>query len=226
VTSDPVPAQTGGELKERLEVERRGEAFFVYRDSEGRQQVVEPGADSRRLAVGRAEAAEICLDFDEEVSRLHAELERIADDWILVDDGLSRNGSFVNGERIAGRRRLHNGDALRFGSTLVLFRSPVGAGEETAAAGDTPDASSVSPTQKRVLIALCRPFREGSEFATPATNKEISDEVFLSVDAVKAHLRALFEKFQVGELPQNQKRIRLAELAMRSGVISPRDLAE
>ena len=44
------------------------------------------------------------------------------------------------------------------------------------------------------------------------------------MDAVKAHLRTLFEKFEVGELPQNQKRIRLAELALRSGVISPRDL--
>jgi DNA-binding NarL/FixJ family response regulator len=75
-----------------------------------------------------------------------------------------------------------------------------------------------------VLVALCRPFREGSEFARPATNRQIAEEVFLSVDAVKANLRALFETFEVGDLPQNQKRVRLAELALRSGVISPRDL--
>jgi predicted component of type VI protein secretion system len=207
-----------------MDAERRGGAFFVYRDGKGRQVVLEPKADQRRLAVGRAGSSEIPLGFDTEVSRLHAELERIADDWILVDDGLSRNGSFINGERVTGRRRLRDGDALRFGSTVVVFRFPDAGGEETAAAADTPDARSISDTQRRVLIALCRPFREGSEFATPATNKDIAEEVFLSVDAVKAHLRVLFEKFAVGDLPQNQKRIRLAELVIRSGVISPRDL--
>ena len=92
------------------------------------------------------------------------------------------------------------------------------------AAADHPEASAVTDTQRRVLVALCRPFREGSEFASPATNKQIAEEVFLSVDAVKANLRALFERFEVGDLPQNQKRVRLAELALRSGVISPRDL--
>ena len=61
---------------------------------------------------------------DEEVSRLHAEIERIGGEWTVSDDGLSRNGSFVNGERVAGRRRLADRDELRFGSTMVLFRSP------------------------------------------------------------------------------------------------------
>ena len=53
----------------------------------------------------------------------------------------------------------------------------------------------LSETQRRVLVALCRPFRDGSAFATPATNQEIAAEVFLGVDAVKTHLRALFAKF-------------------------------
>ena len=61
-------------------------------------------------------------------------------------------------------------------------------------------------------------------FATPATNREIADELYLSVDAVKAHLRTLFEKFDVGGLPQNQKRARLAALALRDGTVSPREL--
>ena len=37
-------------------------------------------------------------------------------------------------------------------------------------------------------------------------------------------MRTLFEKFGVGDLPQNQKRVRLVELALRSGAISLRDL--
>jgi pSer/pThr/pTyr-binding forkhead associated (FHA) protein len=223
VSPDAVPADTASELKERIEAERRGSPFLVYRNGEGEQVLLE--ADRDRLTVGRSEAAEVSLGFDSEVSRVHAELERVGEDWTVSDDGLSRNGSFVNGERLVGRRRLRDGDALRFGATVVLFRAPAEAGgEETVVARDHPDASSVTDTQRRVLIALCRPFREGSEFASPATNKQIAEDVFLGVDAVKAHLRALFETFDVGDLPQNQKRIRLAELALRSGVISPRDL--
>ena len=36
-----------------------------------------------------------------------------------MDDGLSRNGTFVNGERLSGRRRLTDGDTLRFGGTTA-----------------------------------------------------------------------------------------------------------
>jgi hypothetical protein len=39
------------------------------------------------------------------------------------------------------------------------------------------------------------------------------------------HLRTLFAKFDLGELPQNQKRAKLAENALQFGVISHRDLA-
>jgi pSer/pThr/pTyr-binding forkhead associated (FHA) protein len=223
MSSDSVPAQTGGELKERLDAERRAQPFLVYRDGDGAQVVRDLG-ESDRLSVGRTQGCDLVLEFDPEVSSLHAELERIGGDWVVLDDGLSRNGTFVGGERVSGRRRLLDGDAIRFGETVVVFRSPGTQHEQTAAADDAPDARSITDTQRRVLIALCRPFREGGEFAAPATNREIADEVFLSVDAVKAHLRSLFEKFEVGDLPQNQKRIRLAELAIRGGVISPRDL--
>lgn len=225
MSADPVSAQTAGELKERMDAERRGEPFIVFRDVAGIQVIVALTPQAERLTLGRDSASDVSLDFDPEVSDLHAELERIGEHWVLVDDGLSRNGTFVNGERVGGRRRLKDGDALRFGSTVVVFRSPATAGRaETAAAKDMPDVQSVTETQRRVLIALCRPYAEGSDFATPATNRTIADEVYLSVDAVKAHLRTLFDRFEVGELPQNQKRVRLAELALRSGVVSPRDL--
>ena len=222
VAKDPLPAQSGSELKDRLDAERRGGAFLLLRDPAG-SQVIRGLGDESRLAVGRGEGADVRLD-DPEVSSLHAELERIGGDWVLIDDGLSRNGSFVNGDRVTGRRRLRDGDALRFGQTLVVFRAPGEPAGETAAAGDVPDAASITDAQRSILIALCRPYREGSDFATPAANKQIAEEVFLSVDAVKAHLRTLFDKFGVGDLPQNVKRVRLAELAMRSGVVSPRDL--
>ena len=39
------------------------------------------------------------MSWDGEVSRLPAQLEGVGTDRILIDDGLSRNGTYVNGER-------------------------------------------------------------------------------------------------------------------------------
>src|SRR4029078_12651835 len=57
-----------------------------------------------------------------------------------------------------------------------------------------------------------------------ATNQDIASELFLSVEAVKTHLRALFAKFGVEDLPQNQQRARLIERASQTGLVSERDL--
>jgi pSer/pThr/pTyr-binding forkhead associated (FHA) protein len=152
-------------------------------------------------------------------------LELVGGECTLVDDGLSRNGSYVNGDRVHGRRRLRDGDVLRFGNTLVQYREPVAeTGDSTVAATGILTSASLSDAQRRVLVALCRPFKDGSEFATPATNQQIADELFLSVEAVKTHLRALFGKFEVEDLPQNRKRLALAERALQSGLVSARDL--
>src|SRR6185312_16148942 len=99
------------------------------------------------------------------------QIETIRGECTLLDDGLSRNGSFVGEERVEGRRRLRDGDTLRFGRTAVLYRRPgESAPEATVVASEVPAAATISPAQRRVLLALCRPFKEGAEFATPATN--------------------------------------------------------
>ncbi len=96
--------------------------------------------------------------------------------------------------------------------------------QETVTAGEAPAPTELTDTQRRVLIALCRPYRDGPSFATPATNQQIAEEVFLGVDAVKMHLRRLFAEFELSDIPQNEKRARLAECVLQFGVISERDL--
>jgi hypothetical protein len=81
---------------------------------------------------------------------------------------------------------------------------------------------ALSEGQRKELIALCRPLAD-SAYATPATNKEIAAEVHLSVDAVKAHLRVIFERFDLDDLPQNQKRARLAATALVNGIVRAHD---
>ena len=219
-------AASATELKARIDAERRGAPFLVYRDADGIQRLESLGDAEDRLWIGRGDETDLPLPWDPEVSRLHAQLERAGARWTLVDDGVSRNGSFVNGERVAGRRRLADGDVLRFGHTEMLFRSPGDAtATATALSEETALAAGISETQRKVLLALARPFRDGGAFAAPATNQQIANELYLSVGAVKTHLRALFGRFGIEDLPQNQKRLRLIELAFQSGLIGEHDLA-
>jgi hypothetical protein len=207
---------TPAEVKARLDAERRGGPFLVYRDGGGAQVIVSLDGP---ITVGRRPERDVALPWDTEVSRLHAQLEPVGSDWIVVDDGLSRNGTFVNGERVNGRRRLRDGDRLVFGETPVTFRAPADAdADSTAAIRLAGSALPVSESQRKVLVALCRPLKD-SAYAAPATNKAIADEIHLSVDAVKAHLRVLFERFGLDALPQNQKRAQLAAIVLVNGVV-------
>jgi DNA-binding CsgD family transcriptional regulator len=213
---------SAAELKERLEAEHAGRPFLLYRDGRGAQAILTLTAE--RVSVGRRAEADLALEWDHEVSRLHAVLERVAGEWTVEDDGLSANGTWLGSDRLSGRRRLGDGDVLRFGRTLVMFCDPASMSRSRTAKGD--DLASVarlSEGQHRVLVALCRPFRGGGEYASPATNQEIASELYLSVDAVKTHLRTLFVKFGIEHLPQNQKRLQLVERALRSGLVSERD---
>ena len=145
----------------------------------------------------------------------------------MADDGLSRNGTFVNGKRVRGRQRLEEGDELRLGGTRMVFRAPeggVGGAATTKVSQSVAAFTAVSDAQRRVLIALCRPFAGGDPWARPATNKDIAAELFLSVPAVKTHLRALFGRFGIEDLGQNEKRLRLAELAFQAGLVSMEDV--
>jgi hypothetical protein len=99
----------------------------------------------------------------------------------------------VNGERIVGRRRLNDGDMMRIGRTPVLFRNP-GTVSDTTVVADQAGLVRVSEAQQRVLVALCRPLATGGGWAVPATNRQIAEELHLSQNGVKTHIRALFAK--------------------------------
>jgi hypothetical protein len=218
----PRAMQTPAELKEVIAAERTGYPFLVWRTDQGEQRLLLLDQQRWRVTIGRDAAADIPLAWDAEVSRTHALLEQVGRGWTVVDDGLSRNGSFVNGARVIGRRRLRDKDRMVFGATPVTYRETTGAITQTASAIDAPATIPLSPMQRKVLIALCRPVHE-SDSATPATNRQIAEDVFLTVDAVKAHLRVLFERYGLSELPQNEKRARLVASVLEAGVLAPRD---
>jgi pSer/pThr/pTyr-binding forkhead associated (FHA) protein len=225
VLESPIAAHTAtpAELQERMDAQGRGEPFLVLRQP-GSVQVIVALAERSHLTIGRRPEADVALPWDAEVSRLHAELHRIGSDWIVVDDGLSTNGTWVGERRVTGRVPLRDGDLVRVGNTLIAFCSPRFDGSGTALAQDLATVVKISPAQKRVLVALCRPAIEGTGLAVPPTNQQLAETLFLSVDSIKTHMRALIDAFGVDDLPQAQKRPALIERAIRVGVVGPRDL--
>ena len=233
----PAIGESSSDAQAVTEAERSGRPFLVFRDANGRQQLFffDPGAAS--ATVGRGSSADLALAWDDRVSRLHARFEREQqEDWVLVDDGLSSNGTYVNEERVSGRHRMTDGDVVRFGRTAVTYRSPAQrtppAREPRAPSASTPHpdatpspgAVSLSTTQRRVLVALCRPYKDRGTFATPADDEQIADEVVLSVSEVRRHVRVLCAKLGIEGPPGPQTRARLAERAFSARVISEHDL--
>ena len=196
---------TPQELRDRLEAERRGSPFLLYRDGDGTQHIRDLADVAERLTIGRSPASGIALEWDGEASRIHTVLERVGDEWTLLDDGRSRNGTFLDGERFAGRVRLRDGATIGVGRTRFLFRSP--SGNESVQTTPSPRYSRpvVSAAQQRVLVALCRPYAARVRRVRPPTGKSPTSST-IGLQTVKTHLRALFEAFALGDLPQHHKR--------------------
>jgi pSer/pThr/pTyr-binding forkhead associated (FHA) protein len=211
---------TARELQARLAATQGGSPFLVLRDPSSGQSLVALNGLAR-LTIGRRPENDVALPWDSRASRLHAELVRLGEDWVVSDDGLSTNGTWVGDRRIAGRHRLRDGDLIRVGNTIIAFCAPREAQATTLL--DEPQSLPISPAQRRVLVALCRPFLETGALAPP-TNAHLAQELFLSIESVKSHLTALFERFGIERSQSKQKRSELIERAVRTGSVGVRDL--
>lgn len=129
-----------GESAALADARRRGDPYLLYADGDDRERVLSMPDSWERVTIGRGMASDVPLSWDPGVSTVHATLERLGDDWVLIDEGLSRNGTFVNGERVVGRRRLLDGDELRFGETAIGFHAPFQVQDSTQIAAIPPDA--------------------------------------------------------------------------------------
>ncbi|MBS1123130.1 MAG: sigma54 specific transcriptional regulator, Fis family [Deltaproteobacteria bacterium] len=110
--------------------------------------------DEGEVTIGRAASSTIVVD-DDQVSRHHARIRRRGD-IIEIEDINSRNGTWVNGERLDAKRRLISGDEVSIGPivavlgvTGTLRRAPgVGVSSEQLVA--------VDPEMKRVYTLVER----------------------------------------------------------------------
>ena len=171
--------------------------------------------EAGRLTLGADPANDLALPADPTLSRLHAVLERYEAGWCVRDLG-SRNGTFVNGQRIWGERPLRPGDELRVGATRLVYRGDEPGGAGTQASEPPPE---LTRREREVLVVLCRTVLAGEAFTEPASIREIADALVVSEAAVKQHLAHLYDKFGIhggGE----RRRVRLANEALRRGAVT------
>lgn len=160
--------------------------------------------------VGRGASMQVRLDHPG-VSRLHAELVRRGPFLYVSDAGLSRNGTFVNGERIV-QALLSDGDVVTFGGVRTRI-----AGTALPRSTTVPGGPTLSARECDVLVALCRPAYDGGVFASAQTAVGIAAELVVTEAAVKQHLLRLYAKFGVPAGPD--RRTRLANTVIASGVL-------
>ncbi len=106
------------------------------------------------LLIGRAAEGDGCLGGDPEISRRHAVLRRGEDGALSIEDLGSRNGTFVNGVRVAEATPLGSGDRVELGRTVLAVRE-VGAGPDIAvpgrpAATSAPEATSFPAPSEQI----------------------------------------------------------------------------
>jgi pSer/pThr/pTyr-binding forkhead associated (FHA) protein len=176
--------------------------------------------DGDRITLGSADSNDLAVPADRRLSRLHAIFERYPAGWCVRDLG-SRNGTFVNGQRIWQEQVLADGDEIRAGGSRFVLRSGrVPAGQVTEAGAPPPELTS---RERDVLVQLCRPLLAGAMFTEPASSREIAAALVVTEAAVKQHLLRLYEKFGIVD-DGDRRRVRLANEAMARNAITRADL--
>ena len=165
-----------------------------------------------RVTIGKSSTNAVSLEHDSTVSRVHAVLEMLGFAWSIRDVG-SRNGTYINGEKIATERVLRSGDELRVGKSRMVFWEVKGvdettAGDATVSVAPAEPAPRLTRRELEVLMVLCRPLVSDDPFPEAVSVRRMAQELFVTEAAIKQHLQNLYDKFAIP--PEGERRVRLA----------------
>jgi DNA-binding CsgD family transcriptional regulator len=194
-------------------------AYLEVWTAAGRELVA---LEAGRLTLGADAANDLVLAADPTLSRLHAALERYGAGW-CVRDLDSRNGTFVNGQRVWREHPLHPGDELRVGATRLVYRSDHATGGQATQASEPPP--ELTRREREVLLVLCHTVLGGAAFTEPASIREIADALVVTEAAVKQHLAHLYDKFGIAGGGE-RRRVQLANEALRRGAVTIAELRQ
>jgi pSer/pThr/pTyr-binding forkhead associated (FHA) protein len=175
----------------------------------------------QRVTIGKAATNLVSLKHDSTVSRLHAVLDNLGFAWSVRDVG-SRNGTYLNGEKISVERVMRSGDELRVGKSRLVFWEVKEGDEATADATMSAAPTQLPPRLTRreleVLMVLCRPLVSEDPFPEAISVRQMAQELFVTEAAIKQHLQNLYDKFAIPT--EGERRVRLANEAIRRGAIT------
>ena len=194
-------------------------SHLEIRKPSGRELIALSG---QRVTVGKASTNNVSLEHDSTVSRLHAVLENLGFAWSVRDVG-SRNGTYLNGEKISAERVLRSGDELRVGKSRLIFweakeGDETAGGEATLSATPADAPPALTRRELEVLVVLCRPLVSDNPFPAAASVRQMAQELVVTEAAIKQHLQNLYEKF--GVPAEGERRVRLANEAIGRGAVT------
>jgi DNA-binding CsgD family transcriptional regulator len=157
------------------------------------------------VRIGRAMDNEVVLSDQPAASRYHAELRRDDEDHWRVRDCDSRNGTWIDGNRLTGEAPFPRGSVLGIGDTTirVIDAPAAGATVEGVAQADLYLQAQLLSAREREVIALV---------AQGRTDDQVARELFISVKTVHSHLDRIRDKTGL------RRRAELTRLAVRLGL--------
>jgi hypothetical protein len=199
-----------------------GHAYVRYRDGNLFCVVSLVPAPSP-LYIGRDEGCAVEIHNDERVSRRHARIIFGAGQW-SIEDGPSRNGTFVDGKPTVGERLLGDGSRITVGRTVLSFHAAQTA-TVIATLAEEPTQRRLHPnaTQRKVLVELARPFMaRGADVPVTPTNGAIAQTLGYQVATIRDAISDLYKQAKLAR-GTSEQRSELVRLAIREGTVGPED---
>ncbi len=109
--------------------------------------------DREQLSVGRSATAELSFPDDSGLSRQHLVIEKDGEGWAIRDLG-SKNGTVVNGVRLAGRAPLKTGDRITAGHLILIYDSTSSKGSRPVVFFDSEEEPEQHTSSSTVITDL------------------------------------------------------------------------
>jgi pSer/pThr/pTyr-binding forkhead associated (FHA) protein len=218
----PPVARATHELTLEAEVRAEGRPYVRFRDGVlFRALSLSPSASP--IDIGRIDACPVRIQSDPLVSRRHAQLVFGAG-WWSIEDAASHNGTFIGDRRIPGETILKDGACFRVGDTVLSVHLPEsGIDQTTLAESAEPRLLDPNPIQRKVLVALARPWLAGHELPVSPSDTDIAHT--LECDDAQSITDAIMDLYEQAGLSSDvDQRSGLIALAMHERTVTPDDL--